>query len=226
MLEPKRESLTTQAYQQLRADIVACRHLPGSKLVISDLVSRMGFSLGAVREALSRLTSDGLVVSETNKGFQVAPITQADLEDLARTRTLIETECLVDAIDHGDVKWEAGIVSSLFELSRTPEVVNGDVNEDWAEAHARFHRALVAACKSPTILRIRETLYSQSERYRRASQPPGRKTTRDVAAEHQAIADAALARDKTAAAEAMRRHLQLTARILIEAGVAQEPAGA
>ncbi|WP_323039226.1 GntR family transcriptional regulator [Gemmobacter sp.] len=220
MPEPKRESLTTQAYQQLRADIVACRHLPGSKLVISDLVARMGFSLGAVREALSRLTSEGLVVAETNKGFQVAPITQADLEDLTRTRSLIEIECLRDAIAHGDVKWEAGIIASLFELSRTPQYLDGAINEGWADAHARFHRALVAACTSPAMLRIREALYSQSERYRRASQPADQEAARDVATEHQAIADATIARDTEAAAEAMRQHLRLTTRILIEAGVA------
>lgn len=226
MSEVKRESHTNQAYQRLRADIVACRHEPGRKLVISDLVAQMGYSLGAVREALSRLTSDGLVVAETNKGFHVAPITQEELEDLARTRSLIETECLLDAIDHGDVKWEAGIVSSLFELSRTPQLADGQVNEAWADAHAQFHRALVAACTSPTMLRIREALYSQSERHRRASQPAGRQTARDVGAEHQAIADAAIARDKAAAADAMRRHLKLTARILVEAGIARDAVNA
>ncbi len=215
---PKGKSLTEQAYKTIRSEIITCRLAPAQKLVISDLVSGLGFSLGAVREALSRLTSEGFVVAETNKGYRVAPITQSDLEDLTRTRILVELECLKDAIDHGNLAWEAGIVSSLFELSRTPLSDPEDpdkINEEWAERHARFHSALVAACSSSWLLRIRELLYTQSERYRSVSVPLDRRN-RDVNAEHQAIADAAIARDKGAIDVALRKHLELTTRILLE----------
>ena len=111
-------SLTAQAYQRLRGDILACRLRPGEKLKISDICATLGFSLGAVREALSRLTSEGLVEAERNKGFRVTPITQSELVDLTRTRILIECECLTNAIARGDLRWEAAIVSTLFELSR------------------------------------------------------------------------------------------------------------
>ncbi len=221
MSAPKGESLTEQAYKKIRSEIVTCRLAPGRKLVITDLVQNLGFSLGAVREALSRLTSDGFVVSETNKGFRVAPITQQDLEDLTRTRVLIELECLKDAIEHGDLAWESGIVSSLFELSRTPlaDAQDADtMNELWALRHARFHEALVAACQSSWLLRIRELLYTQSERYRQVSVPLDR-SNRDINAEHQAIADAAIARDQAKAAAAMRKHLELTTEILVESDI-------
>lgn len=226
MSEPKGENLTARAFKQLRADILACRLPPGEKLVISDLVAAMGVSLGAVREALSRLTSEGLVVSETNKGYRVAPITKADLEDLTRVRILIEVQCLENAIDHGDLKWESGIVATLFELSRTSltDPAQPDrMKEDWAAVHARFHEALVAGCTSPWLLRIRDTLYSQSERYRSVSVPLDR-MNRDIHAEHQAIADAALARDKAKASAAMRRHLELTTRILVESNITESAA--
>jgi DNA-binding GntR family transcriptional regulator len=87
------------------------------------------------------------------------------------------------------------------------------------EAHERFHQALVAACDSAWMLRLRETLYVQSERYRSVSAPLGR-AERDVHNEHEIIAHAAIARDAEAACAALRDHLQLTARILIQAGVA------
>jgi DNA-binding GntR family transcriptional regulator len=227
MADSKAESLTNKAYKHLRNDILSCRLNPGQKLVISVLVAQLGYSLGAIREALSRLTSEGLVVSETNKGFRVAPITQADLEDLTRVRVLIEVECLNSAIEQGDLAWESGIVASLFELSRTQMYDSADperVHPGWQGAHARFHTALVAGCNSPWLLRLREQLYSQSERYRSVSVPLGRRN-RDVGAEHQAIADAALARDKTAATAAMRSHLEQTTRILIEAEIAGAAAG-
>ena len=108
MSASKGESLTERAYRQIKAEIISCRLAPGRKLVISELVSGMGFSLGAVREALSRLTSEGFVEAETNKGYRVAPITQRDLEDLTRARVLIEVECLLNAMDNGDLSWESG----------------------------------------------------------------------------------------------------------------------
>lgn len=214
------ENRTSKAYKLLRQEILTCRLRPDQKLVISELVSEMGFSLGAVREALSRLTSEGLVVLETNKGYRVAPITKEDLEDLTRTRILIETECLMNAIDNGDLKWEAQIVSTLFELSKTSLCKPGStsINEDWATIHARFHEALIAACDSPWLLRLRGMLYTQSERYRSVSVPLDRKN-RDINAEHQAIADATIARDKSAAARAMKDHLALTTQILLDGNV-------
>lgn len=218
---PKGGSLTAEAYGKIRSDILACRLVPGQKLIIADLCESLGFSLGAVREALSRLTSEGLVEAEPRKGFRVAPITDADLRDITNVRATIESLCLENAILHGDLKWETGIVSTLFELSRL-EFRDADdpvrVSDQWAETHRRFHEALVAACDSPWLLRLRAILFVQSERYRRVSVPlnPG---SRDLHAEHKAIADAAIARDvKTACAE-MRAHLEKTTRILIASNV-------
>jgi len=221
MSASKGESLTERAYRQIKAEIISCRLAPGRKLVISELVSGMGFSLGAVREALSRLTSEGFVEAETNKGYRVAPITQRDLEDLTRARVLIEVECLLNAMDNGDLSWESGIVSALFELSRTPFRDPDDpdrMNDDWSARNAKFHEALVAACDNAWLLRLRRLLYTQSERYRSLSVPLDQRD-RDVNAEHKTIADAALARDKEAARAAMREHLERTTQIVIDAEV-------
>lgn len=220
-------SMTSQAYEQIRESILSGRFPANEKLTISDLVRDMKLGLGAVREALSRLNSEGLVTAETNKGYRVASITAEELEDLTRTRVLIECECLANAIANGDLKWESGIVSSMFELSRLPlfdEATPEQMNPEWNAAHRQFHMALVAACNSPWLLRIRQMLFVQSERYRVATLPYDR-AKRDLEAEHQAIADATIARDTEAATEAMRNHLQKTRRILIDAGVAQTGGG-
>lgn len=212
-------SLTTQSYQRLRADVLACRLRPNDKLNIAEICKTTGFGLGAVREALARLTSEGLVVAERNKGFRVAAITQSELEDLTSTRVLIETQCLENAIRNGGLQWETQIVATSFELSRL-NILNDDdsgrINDTWAETHKRFHEALVAACDSPWLLRLRDILYVQSERYRSVSVPLAR-IERDIAAEHKRIADAAIARDAGAACAAMTDHLTLTTRILIDA---------
>jgi GntR family transcriptional regulator, carbon starvation induced regulator len=215
------QNLTVTAYRKLRSAIISCRLRPGEKLIIADLCKTLGVSLGAVREALSRLASEGLVTAEPQKGFRVAPISQEELEDLTVTRGIIESHCLERAIAVGDLAWETGIVSSLYELSRIPLQDPEDpdrVNEDWAQAHGRFHASLVAACDSPWLLRIREILYAQSERYRQISVPLDRKK-RDVGAEHQAIADAVIARDAETAKRLLGEHMSKTTRILVEAKV-------
>ncbi|MCB1395917.1 MAG: FCD domain-containing protein [Rhodobacter sp.] len=214
--------MTLQAYELLRSEILTGVMPADAKINISETVARSGLSLGSVREALSRLTSEGLVVAETNKGFRVAPITLEDLEDLTRTRVLIECACLSSAIENGDLQWESGIVSTQFELSRLSLLLDTSdtVNARWTEVHARFHAALVAGCNSPWLLKIREMLYTQAERYRVATAPYDR-MKRDLDAEHKELADAALARDIPRATAAMRDHLTRTKQILIEAKVAK-----
>ncbi|GAB4271022.1 MAG: FCD domain-containing protein [Pararhodobacter sp.] len=220
MAKTKGLSMSRQAYDLLRAEILSGRFRPEAKINIAETVARTKLSLGAVREALSRLSSEGLVTAETNKGFSVAPITLEELEDLTATRVMIECACLENAIANGDLHWESGIVSSIFELQRTPMLIGtpAHVNPRWTELHARFHQALVAGCDSPWLLRIREMLYVQAERYRIATMAFDR-SKRNLEAEHQELADACIARDPARATQAMREHLTRTKRILIEADV-------
>jgi len=188
-------NLTQSAYEQLRADLLACRILPGSRLKIQDLCTRLSVSLGAIREALSRLTSEGLVIAEPQRGFRAAPISPEDLKDLTRVRIEIDSLCLRLAVEQGDVAWESRLVAAFHRLSRTPERAAGDPtrsSDDWAEAHAGFHTALVEGCGSPWLLRLHGQLYDQSERYRRLSVSVAPRK-RNIGDEHQKMLDAVLA---------------------------------
>jgi DNA-binding GntR family transcriptional regulator len=221
MARTSTQNLTQGAYEALRADLLACRILPGSRLKIQDLCGRLSVSLGAIREALSRLTSEGLVVSEPQRGFHAAPISLADLEDLTMVRIEIERACLLRAIARGTVEWEAGVVAAFHRLSRTPERATTDPmrsDDEWAAAHAAFHLALVEAAESPWLMRLHSQLYAQSERYRRLSIPLARER-RDVAKEHQDILEAVLSRDSKRAVALMTGHLSRTTEILLGAEI-------
>ncbi len=210
-------SMTQGAYEKLRADLLACRILPGERLITRDLCERFSVSLGAIREALSRLTSEGLVTAEPQRGFRAAPISAADLADLTLARVELETLCLRRAIAHGDVAWETGLVAAAHHLSRTPPRAPEDParsNEAWTQAHAAFHAALVAGCGSQWLLHLQSLLYAQSERYRRLS-VPFEMGERDVKQEHQAILEATLARDADKAVHLLAEHLEKTTRILL-----------
>jgi DNA-binding GntR family transcriptional regulator len=210
-------SLTAAVLDRLRDDILSCRLLPGDRLNIADLSQTLQVSPGAVREALSRLTSENLIVAEPQRGFAVTPISPADLADLTRTRCQIEAQCLRRAIEIGDVAWETSVVASHHMLSRTQPYAVEDkkiLSEDWARVHKEFHETLVGACDSPWLLRLRRILYLHSERYRRLSGPLNRQE-RKIDREHAEILEATLARDADRACRLLVRHIEATTRILL-----------
>jgi len=217
-------SLTHSAYEKLRADLLTGRLQPGERLKINDLCDALSVSLSAVREALSRLTSEGLVVAEPHRGFFAAPVSGPDLQDLTEARVEIEGLCLRQAIAFGGIEWETAIVAAHHQLSRTPEPTPNDPrrrnnSEAWAAAHAAFHHALVSACQNVWLLRLRDMLYVQSERYRHLSEAFS-DTARDVESEHRNIKDAALARDADRTCELMAAHFRLTAHLLLNGQLA------
>lgn len=211
-------SRTQDTYQRLRGDILDNVYPPRLKLRIEAIAATLGVSAGAVREALSRLTAEGLVVAEPQRGFLVAPVSAADLIDLTAVRIEIETRCLRRAIMTGDLAWEGAIIAAWHQLSRTSLDVRRAgqtrVNPEWTRLHSAFHDSLIAACDSPWWLRLRDQLYVQAERYRRLELPYG-KIERHVAREHKAIVEAVLARNANAACRLLAAHLQRTADILL-----------
>lgn len=208
-------SRTTQTYEALKRDLLDGVYAPGSKLLIDQIAERFEVSLGAVREALSRLTSDRLVVAEPQRGFTVAPISAAELIDLTQVRIDIETRCLRAAIMRGTLEWEGRLLDTWHQLSRTPPQVDPDkINPDWTRLHARFHDDLIAACDSVWWLRLRDQLFLQAERYRRMLLPYTR-VERRVDDEHREIVELTLARKTDAASDALAAHLQRTADILL-----------
>jgi DNA-binding GntR family transcriptional regulator len=214
----RQASLTTRAYQMIREDLLTCRLAPGDKLSIKDISAALGVSLGAVREALARLTSEGFVTADSRRGFRATPITVSELVDLVRVRANIEGQCLRRSIEIGGLGWESEVVATNHRLSKTPILPAGSairLNDDYAAAHAAFHAALTSACDSPWLLRLRDWLYAQSERYRYLTVPLGRQQ-RDLVQEHQDLMTAALARDAERATALLEAHLGKTARILLD----------
>lgn len=221
MAERAHKSRTALTLDLLREAIVHADYKPGQKLRIDLLGKQLNASIGAVREALSRLTAEGLVVAEPQKGFIVAPISRRDLRDLTEVRIAVETHCVEQSIEHGDLDWEGRLLSAhhkLRVLGKAYQHPGTPQAERWHALHEQFHDELAGACPNRWWLRLRRQLYVQSERYRRVSGPID-SSNRDIVAEHSAIADAALARDKAAAGRALRDHLSLTTEIILRSGL-------
>lgn len=212
-------TLTSAIYARLRADILGGRCRPSEKLLIAPIGKRFRVSLAAVREALSRLVADGLVVAEDQRGFRVSPLSLADLADVTHTR--IELECLAlrRSIARGDAAWQHELERAWDALRRTPYLTVEERlrhSEEWSVLHGRFHHTLVAACGLEWLLRFRATLYEQSERYRLLGRVVST-AERDVTAEHRRILEAAIARDSVAAEAELAQHFQRTADTIADA---------
>lgn len=202
-------TLIETAYRQLRRDIIDGQHPAGHKLRVEHLKSTYKVSAGTLREALGLLVSDSLVVSQGQRGFSVAEMSLVDLEDLTRTRVLVECEAVRESIQRGGDDWEAGVVSAFHKLSLAEERLRSDAAgtfDEWEERNRQFHEALVAACASRWMRRIRTLLYQQSERYRRMSAVKGPPPL-EVHEEHREIFEAVMARDAARASAALSTHI-------------------
>ena len=110
------KSRTEQTFTALREALIAGEFLPGARLRIDQLGKQFDASIGAIREALSRLTAEGLVVAVPQKGFMVAPVSRKDLSDLTEVRVDMENRCLIASIRHGTLEWEGRVIALQHQL--------------------------------------------------------------------------------------------------------------
>lgn len=203
----------------LRDDIIKGVHAPGAKLAIKELCQRYDAGAIPMREALSRLATSGLVVAQDQRGFRVADVSRAELEDITDARIHIECEALRRSITRGSLDWEERLVGAQHRLLRL-SMLTGDGNIDaaWESAHDAFHIALISGCGSHWLVDLARMLRDQTARYRYLSIAPGGEppeSKRDVTAEHRAMAEAALARDADQACALLAEHLQATTRLVL-----------
>lgn len=209
-------SLSERAYRELRQAIVRGEFEPGARLRVDELTRRFAVSSSPLREALNRLSGQGLVRMLENRGFRVAPLTAEGVSDLARVRVLVECEALRDSIAHGGDSWEAQAVAAGHELALCERRLGNEarvLNDDWSARHRRFHLSLYAACTSPLLLDLTDVLFDNAERYRRWA-AAYRQTARRKHDEHQRLLTAVVARDADGAAMLLRTHITRTEQVV------------
>lgn len=209
--EAPRQNLAISAYHQLKHDIIRGRYAPEQKLLMSRLKEHYGASTGPLREALSQLVSDRLVVAISQRGYRVAPMSLAELNDIYDARAQLEGLILRLAIERGDDDWEAMVLATAHRLAKVTDInTPDDLLDLWDQRHKAFHTAIASGCNSPHLLQMRNTLFDQVERYRHlwlqetVMSPQALETKRQ---EHAALVDVILARDTAQADTLMRDHL-------------------
>lgn len=201
------ETIGENAYRRIRADIIFGRIAPGQKLKLDGLKDSYGVSVSTLREILSRLSSEGLVVAEGQRGFEAAPVSVENLKEVAALRLLLENFALEQSFAAGDVEWEGRVVAAHHKLAALEQRMrDGDRSETelWKRYDWEFHQALISACGSQVLMDAHAAVFDKYLRY----QMIALSFRGDIAAdEHRVLLEAALGRDAATAKATLERHV-------------------
>lgn len=209
-------------YERLRDDITQGLLPPGEKLRVEAMVQRYGVGATPLREALSRLSAEGLVQRSEQRGFNVAPLQWSELPVLTRNRLQLEGIALRESIAARDAAWEDDLVLLVHRLGRTPRSLSAtryQPNPEWESLHRSFHRALLARCPSRWLRGFCDTLADEAYRFRQVAAGAAF-TQRNEHAEHVAIFQAAIDGRADEAVRLLEGHYTRTGRIVAEQAAA------
>lgn len=203
MATPLRAS--NRAYQALRDDIVEWRLAPGTILGEVEQAARLGVSRTPLREALSRLMTDGLVASQSGRGLVVTDVSVDNIRELFDVRKALEVKAVRLAAEN-----HTG--STFADLEREFEAVPQMLARDDSDRSAyfdlvrRFDSAVDDAVANDYLTGALNSLRTHLVRVRRlAKDNPERLAA--AAREHLLIVQAIVARDAELAAHATHVHL-------------------
>ena len=202
------ETLGANIYQRLRGDIIQGRLRPGQKLRLDQLRESYAASATTLREALARLSTDGFVLAEGQRGFEVAPISKAGLHEIAGLRLLIEEHALARSFARGTLDWESRVVAAHHRLDSHEETLEGGDTSaiiEWRRSDWRFHQELISACDSTVLIQTHAEVFDKYLRYQMIALAFRPAASR---AEHLALCRAALARDTDRAISLLRDHIR------------------
>ena len=202
------DTVGEKTYRQIRGDIIFGRLKPGEKLKLDRLKAGYGASVSTLRELLSRLSSEGLIVAEGLRGFEVTPVSASNMQELANMRQLLECHALAQSFENGDMEWEGRVVSAHHKLSlmekRMLSKDRGDP-ELWKRYDFEFHHALISACGSKALLDTHSMIYDKYLRYLMIAVVFRGKIAAD---EHRQLLSCALERDTKTAQRILVTHIQ------------------
>jgi GntR family carbon starvation induced transcriptional regulator len=206
-LEPS-ETVGEVAFRQVRQDIISGSLAPGRRLRLEQLKEQYSVSVSTLREILSRLATENLVVAEGQRGFEVSPASQQELLELGDLRRLLECHAIELSFGAGDLDWEAQLVAAHHKLSAIERgLLSGDTSRtvEWVRYDWEFHQALVSACNSKTLMASLSSTFDRFLRYHLLAESFRGKPVVD---DHRLLFELAMKRDAEGAKAILRRHVQ------------------
>jgi DNA-binding GntR family transcriptional regulator len=155
---------------------------------------------------LNRLSAEGLVSAEGRRGFEVAPVSVANLRELAEMRLLLEGHAMEASFARADVEWEGRIVSAHHKLAAIERSMASGVAEpeQWKRYDSEFHQALISNCGSQVLMEMHRGVF---DRYFRYPVIASNYRGEEPALQHRALLDCALKRDAAQAKAVLTVHI-------------------
>ena len=201
------ETIGDATFRKIRNDIIHGVLRPGDRLTLDRLKQHYEVSVSTLREILTRLTTESFVVAEGQRGFEVAPASEADLRELGALRLLLESHALGLSLAAGDLEWEGRVVAAHHKLAAVErQLLKGDGTRtpEWIAYDRNFHEALISACGSRSVMAMHTSVFDRFVRYHMLAESF---RGRPVADDHKALLDAALARDTAKALAMLETHV-------------------
>lgn len=199
-----------KVYAALREQIIDGVLAPGAPLPEQEISQRFDASRTPTREALQRLSREGLVELIPGKGAFVAEISLPDIIELFQLREALE---LLAARLAARAQNRSVIVPLLEALDEAPTMIDRRPADYYALTY-RIDSGISSLTRNERLARTLEEIWSQVRRARLvASANPQR--LRESVGEHRAILQAILAGDEHGAEEAMRTHLRRSLRNVV-----------
>src|SRR5215831_1128685 len=157
--------LRDNVYENLRADILACRLAPGDDMREQELADRYAVSRQPVREALLRLAREHLVTVQPRQGYRVNPISLSDARDLLRFRLALEPACVAEAIENR--RMAVALCDLIGQADRLVRVSVANVRHHDPAPLVAEHVALIEAMQrrdARTAVRIIKSHITQTEK--------------------------------------------------------------
>ncbi|MEA5455125.1 GntR family transcriptional regulator [Sinomonas sp. JGH33] len=160
MLQPiVQESTPSLIAAQLRGHIAEGALPPGAQLVEADIARELGVSRGPIREAIQRLTQEGLLVSIRNRGVFVAEFDDEDIRDIYEARTAVEKAAAGILADGDGARAGAELLRQVERMDAARAA--GD-DTAVSEADIAFHEKLVEMAASPRLSKMHATLLTET----------------------------------------------------------------
>ena len=211
------------ALEALRRDIITGTLEPGRWLRLIDLRQRYDTGTSPLREALSKLAAEQLVVQEANRGFRVPPLDETEFRDVLGLRRQLEPWAAGKSVQLSDELWEEALLLAHRRLKRIgppaevfSEGIASERVRQWEQAHRNFHATLIAACGSPWTIRFCAVLSDQFDRYRRHARPAD-SIQADLTKQHDQLLELALGKQAEACAALLDDHVRLTGEGVLQA---------
>jgi DNA-binding GntR family transcriptional regulator len=155
----QRSPLAEQVYLQILQRIQRGSVPAGSKLRDASIAAELGVSRTPVREALLRLSREGLLSAETGRGFRLRPLDPGELREIGSILAALEPLALDQSPEPSPPR-----IERLADIVRRLEQTRGDIPR-CIELDDEFHRVLLEDCPNRRLLGLVETLRRGLRRY-------------------------------------------------------------